>query len=160
MAGMMYGKPPTASAVSDSDWPTYRRDAARSGGTTVAAPAGIELAWQTDLGGRLTSVVVADGKAFVAQVDAHPGKPYLNTTNAAVGDVTGLIGITGYEIAASISEGLARVSVAIEVNGIVVDLNQQVSLRWESIDLNKVKYVILTHFLQHCSIANINAIHI
>ena len=34
----------------------------------------------------------------MAQVEARPGKPYLNKTNAAVGDVTGLIGITGYAV--------------------------------------------------------------
>jgi outer membrane protein assembly factor BamB len=54
-----------------ADWPTHRHDAARSGVTHVAVPAELKMAWQTDLGGRLTSPVVANGKAFVAQVDAH-----------------------------------------------------------------------------------------
>jgi len=53
------------------DWPTYRHDAARSGRTDAAVPTKLERAWQTDLGGKLTSPVVADGKVFVAQVDAH-----------------------------------------------------------------------------------------
>jgi outer membrane protein assembly factor BamB len=53
------------------DWPTYRHDAARSGATPAAVPADLSPAWQADLGGRLSSVTVADGKVFVAQTDAH-----------------------------------------------------------------------------------------
>ncbi|MHC4399264.1 MAG: outer membrane protein assembly factor BamB family protein [Planctomycetota bacterium] len=53
------------------EWPTYRHDAARSGHTKAAVPAELKPAWQTDLGGRLSSVVVADGRLFVAQIDAH-----------------------------------------------------------------------------------------
>jgi len=53
------------------DWPTYRHDAARSGSTNVSVPAQLKLTWQTDLGGRLSSVVVAGGKLFVASVDDH-----------------------------------------------------------------------------------------
>ncbi len=34
--------------------------------------------------------------ATMAMVNAEPGKPYLNTDRKAVGDVTGLIGVTGY----------------------------------------------------------------
>jgi len=54
-----------------SDWPTYRHDAARSGATKAAVPAELKRVWQADLGGKLSSVVVADGKVFVAAVDAH-----------------------------------------------------------------------------------------
>jgi len=53
------------------DWPTHRCDAARSGSTKTAVPAELEPLWTADLGGRLSAVTVADGKAFVAQVDAH-----------------------------------------------------------------------------------------
>ncbi len=60
-----------ATAPDASDWPTYRHDAARSAVATTEVPAKLDEAWQTDLGGRLSSVVVADGRAFVAQVDAH-----------------------------------------------------------------------------------------
>ena len=53
------------------DWPTYRHDAARSGraGTTVSAK--LELAWDTDIGGRLTSPVIASSRVFVVSVDTH-----------------------------------------------------------------------------------------
>ena len=52
-------------------WPTYRHDAARSGFTKAAVPADLHRAWKTDLGGRLSSVVIADDKLFVASIDQH-----------------------------------------------------------------------------------------
>lgn len=53
------------------DWPTYRHDAARSGHTTMPVAVELTHAWKTQLGGLLSSVVVAGGKLFVAQIDAH-----------------------------------------------------------------------------------------
>ncbi|MFB3893698.1 MAG: PQQ-binding-like beta-propeller repeat protein [Phycisphaerae bacterium] len=58
-------------AVAEADWPTYRHDAARSGFTKTAVPADVQQAWQADIGGRLTSPVVADGKIVVASIDTH-----------------------------------------------------------------------------------------
>ncbi len=52
-------------------WPTYRGDATRSGRLRAQLPSKLEKAWETKLGGPLTSIVVADGKVFVAQVDQH-----------------------------------------------------------------------------------------
>jgi len=57
--------------LESEDWPTYRHDATRSGATKTAVPAELKRAWDTGLGGRLTSVVVAEGKLFVASVNAH-----------------------------------------------------------------------------------------
>jgi len=54
-----------------ADWPTYRHDAARSGRAGGPVPAAVKQAWAAELGGRLTSPVVAAGKVFVASVDAH-----------------------------------------------------------------------------------------
>ncbi|MFW6164402.1 MAG: PQQ-binding-like beta-propeller repeat protein, partial [Planctomycetota bacterium] len=54
-----------------ADWPTYRHDGARSGSTPADVPAALKLAWDAEIGGPLSSVVVAEGKAFVASVDAH-----------------------------------------------------------------------------------------
>jgi len=54
-----------------SDWPTLRHDAARSGATPAEVPAELGPAWQTELGGRLSSVTIAAGKVFVAVVDEH-----------------------------------------------------------------------------------------
>jgi outer membrane protein assembly factor BamB len=59
-------------AIDDPDqWPTYRHDAARSGraGTSLASALGI--AWKADLGGRLTSPVIAGGKLVLASIDTH-----------------------------------------------------------------------------------------
>ncbi len=53
------------------DWPTYRHDSARSGYVKTAVPAMLKVAWKANLGGRLSSVVAAGGKVFVAQIDAH-----------------------------------------------------------------------------------------
>ncbi len=53
------------------DWPTYRHDPARSGNIASAVPAALENSWKAQLGGKLTSPVVAEGKVFVASVDTH-----------------------------------------------------------------------------------------
>lgn len=62
---------PASSIQHPDSWPMYRHDPARSGSTKSNVPSDLKRAWQTDLGGTLSSVVVADGKLFVAQVDAH-----------------------------------------------------------------------------------------
>ena len=44
----------------------------------------------------------------MASVEATPGKPFINKTRTATGDVTGLIGVTGYasgSISLSLSQG-------------------------------------------------------
>ena len=53
------------------DWPTYRHDVARSGHTVVLVSQELKSVWKMQLGGQLSSVVIADGKVFVAQIDAH-----------------------------------------------------------------------------------------
>jgi len=59
------------SGSGDAAWATYRADAARSGRTKTPVPAKLAKAWTAKLGGRLSSVVVAEGKLFVASVDDH-----------------------------------------------------------------------------------------
>ncbi|MCX7049070.1 MAG: PQQ-binding-like beta-propeller repeat protein [Candidatus Sumerlaeota bacterium] len=60
------------SEISNSaDWPTYRHDIARSAFTKAPVAADLKRAWQADLGGKLSSVVAADGKVFVASINAH-----------------------------------------------------------------------------------------
>ncbi|MDP6542597.1 MAG: PQQ-binding-like beta-propeller repeat protein [Phycisphaerae bacterium] len=68
--GPAYGKV-GKSLANPADWPTYRHDAARSGYGKIAVPAEVKQAWSLKIGGRLSSVVVAGGKCFVAQIDAH-----------------------------------------------------------------------------------------
>jgi outer membrane protein assembly factor BamB len=79
---------PQSPIPNPSDWPTYRHDGARSGGTKMAVPTELKNLWQTELGGKLSSVVVADGKLLVSSVDtdtvhaldAKTGKPLWSYT--------------------------------------------------------------------------------
>ncbi len=57
--------------ISATDWPTYRHDSGRSGFTPAQVSHDLRPAWQTQLGGRLTSPVVADGVLLVGAADAH-----------------------------------------------------------------------------------------
>jgi len=70
--GPAYGdlKRRTAGSKSDS-WPTYRHDGSRSGATETAVSAKLSEVWQTDIGGRLSTITAADGKLFVAAIDRH-----------------------------------------------------------------------------------------
>ena len=54
-----------------SDWPTYRHDPARSGATASGVPSRLLQLWDCDLGGRLSSPVVAEGRLLVASIDTH-----------------------------------------------------------------------------------------
>ncbi len=53
------------------DWPTYRRDPARSGRAPAALSPKLQPAWETRLGGTLTAPVIADGRVFLAETDAQ-----------------------------------------------------------------------------------------
>ncbi len=59
------------SGVAPGDWPTYRGDVARSGRSVTKVTTDLKQAWKTRLDGDLTSLVVAEGKAFVAQRDRN-----------------------------------------------------------------------------------------
>ena len=54
-----------------NDWPTYRHDAARSGKSATKVGSELALGWHTELGGNLTSPVVADGRVFLASTNEH-----------------------------------------------------------------------------------------
>ncbi len=58
-------------AVPAEEWPTYRRDAQRSGFVGGRVPAALRPKWQANVGGKLTSPTVAGGKVFLASVDEH-----------------------------------------------------------------------------------------
>jgi len=53
------------------DWPTYRHDQNRSGHSQSIVPADLKVEWQTQLEGKLTSPVIANGKVYIASVDLH-----------------------------------------------------------------------------------------
>jgi outer membrane protein assembly factor BamB len=62
---------PTLAGRPAEDWPTYRHDNARSGYTGTAVPAQLQPGWSVHLAGRLSPPVVAGGRLFVSQIDAH-----------------------------------------------------------------------------------------
>ena len=68
--GPAFGKATGPKAAAE-DWPTFRKDAIRSGFTSTPVAADLSRVWQTKLGGRLSSPVVAAGTVFLARVDAH-----------------------------------------------------------------------------------------
>ena len=68
-SGIPNAKPQNAEGT--ADWPTYRGGNARNGLAACSVPARLKPGWRTAIGGRLSSVTVADGKLFVAAVDRH-----------------------------------------------------------------------------------------
>ncbi len=64
-------RPAGKSAAGNSDWPTHRGNATRSGVTASALPAQLKQQWKADIGGKLTQPVIAGGKLLVASVDTH-----------------------------------------------------------------------------------------
>jgi len=71
--GPAFGRMPDAeSQMPDSaEWRTYRGDAGRSGSSTAAVSLKLKPLWSAKVGGPLSGVTAADGKLFVAAVDAH-----------------------------------------------------------------------------------------
>lgn len=82
------GKSDGKEEESEGDWPTFRHDAARSGRAKARMGSVLKDAWKVELGGRLSSPVMADGRIFLAQIDAHTvhaldaaaGRPVWNFT--------------------------------------------------------------------------------
>ena len=62
---------PNTSPNPPASWPTYRHDPLRSGSTPARLHPALKLAWQTQIGRRLTAPVVAGGLVVVASTDAH-----------------------------------------------------------------------------------------
>ncbi len=54
-----------------SDWPTYRHDARRTGVTKAKAPADLKPCWEAKVTTHASAPVIAAGKVFVADIDAH-----------------------------------------------------------------------------------------
>jgi len=71
--GPVYEKPstPEPRPSTPDDWPTYRHDGRRSGATEAVVGADLKLAWQAEIDGVPSGLVVADGKVLVAGVDRH-----------------------------------------------------------------------------------------
>jgi len=70
--GSAYGDvPDTRTGSSDTEWPTYRGDAGRSGYQDLSAPDKVNLTWAERLSPPITAPVVADGMVLVAETDRH-----------------------------------------------------------------------------------------
>ena len=70
--GAAFARPAGAvNQVHAEDWPTLRNDAGRLGSTVTALGQGMKLKWQTEVGGRLSSPVIAAGRAYVAVPELH-----------------------------------------------------------------------------------------
>jgi len=69
--GPAWGQPIEEVEADPKDWPTYRKDMARSGFTDQELLPDLGLAWEVNLPGPLSAVSIAAGKLFVSQVDAH-----------------------------------------------------------------------------------------
>lgn len=70
--GPAYDRVANASPTTEAtQWPTYRGNAARSGGTAGQLAESLQLKWSTDLGAPLTAPVVAAGRVLVARRAAH-----------------------------------------------------------------------------------------
>ncbi|MBD3183309.1 PQQ-binding-like beta-propeller repeat protein [Candidatus Poribacteria bacterium] len=69
--GAAYEQETVSADESNGDWPTYRHDKARSGKTEAKITSELKVKWQSELGNKLTSPVLADNMIFVASVDEH-----------------------------------------------------------------------------------------
>jgi len=69
--------------AAESDWPMYRRDAARSGSCPSSIASALKQRWDVALGGKLTQPVAANAKVFVSSV----GRQTLYALDAGSGKV-------------------------------------------------------------------------
>lgn len=69
--GPAYNTPVKAVTTKASDWPMLRADPTRSGAVTTRVPVDPSSIWCTKIGGRLSSPVMADGRLYIAAIDAH-----------------------------------------------------------------------------------------
>ncbi len=58
-------------AASKEDWPTFRATTGRNGITPTRVSPDLKEAWKAEIGGPLSSPVIADGRFFVAAIDQH-----------------------------------------------------------------------------------------
>lgn len=65
-------------------WPTYRHDNERSGATETGVSAKLKKSWQTDLGGKLSTMTAADWKLFVSSIDQHKVYALDNATGKTI----------------------------------------------------------------------------
>ena len=69
--GPAFGKVDRSQVAAAGDWPTYRHDATRSGATQTSVGTKLQRKWASPIGGKLTSLVAANGKIYVARQQTH-----------------------------------------------------------------------------------------
>ncbi len=69
--GPAWGAVAEDAAANEGDWPTYRRDARRSGSAATAVAGPLARRWEAALGESVTPPVVAGGRLLVAEKDTH-----------------------------------------------------------------------------------------
>jgi outer membrane protein assembly factor BamB len=69
--GPAYNAITASGTESAQEWPTYRRNAARSGATDDIVSATLNQTWRSTLSGNVSAPVAAEGKLFVASIDHH-----------------------------------------------------------------------------------------
>ncbi len=79
--GPAWGQPIEEKAADAGDWPTYRHDAARSGASDQPLVEGSRQGVGDKSRRPLSAMTIADGRAYVSQVDAHT----LHALDAATG---------------------------------------------------------------------------
>ena len=69
--GSAYGDDLPTSSPPETDWPTYRRNAGRSGFIPAEIGRGLRTRWQSDLDGPLSALTVSEGRVYVAEKERH-----------------------------------------------------------------------------------------
>ncbi|MHC4628816.1 MAG: outer membrane protein assembly factor BamB family protein, partial [Planctomycetota bacterium] len=69
--GPAYGKISDSQAPDDEDWPMYRRDGQRSGGSRTTVSRRPKKLWSAQLTGRLTQPAIVGDTVYVAETDSH-----------------------------------------------------------------------------------------
>ncbi|MHC4180505.1 MAG: outer membrane protein assembly factor BamB family protein, partial [Planctomycetota bacterium] len=69
--GPAYGDVSSESLGTSSAWPMYRHDPTRSGYAPITVPAKLKKLWAADVGGKLTSLVLADDIVVTVTPESH-----------------------------------------------------------------------------------------
>jgi len=69
--GASDAEPDSLTPLPSIEWPTFRHDAERTGATSVSIPSDLSQGWTSQIGGKLTQPILAEGRLFVASIDTH-----------------------------------------------------------------------------------------
>ncbi len=79
--GPAWGRVPSVPADTEG-WPTYRQNSERTAFAATRLPVRPAHAWEARFSGRISAPVIAGGRAYVAEVDAHTVHAVNETTGA------------------------------------------------------------------------------